>query len=215
MPTQKDLKRIVRARMEKTGESYTAARLHVVRKTETPLDYSLAGMSDDSVKKATGRDWPAWVKLLDAAGSAQKAHRDIAKYISSLGTPDWWSQMVTVGFERIRGLRARNQRRDGAYEAHKSKTFAVPVAQLYKAFADARQRAKWLDAKVTVRASNANKTMRISMEDDSSVQIGFTSKAAGKSAVAIQHSKLSDKAAAERMKAWWAEQLEALAKLLS
>ena len=214
MPTQKDLKRIVRARMEKTGESYTTARLHVVRKAETPLDYSLAGMSDDSVKKATGRDWPAWVKLLDAAGSAEKAHRDIAKYVSSLGTPDWWSQMVTVGYERIRGLRARNQQRDGAYEAHKSKTFAVPVARLYKAFADTKQRAKWLDAKVVVKASSANKTMRISMEDNTSVQIGFTSKSAGKSAVAIQHSKLPDKAAADRIKAWWGEQLGALANYL-
>ena len=28
MPSQKDLKKIVRARMEKTGEAYTAARLH-------------------------------------------------------------------------------------------------------------------------------------------------------------------------------------------
>ena len=30
MTTQKDFKRVVRARMQKTGESYTAARAHVV-----------------------------------------------------------------------------------------------------------------------------------------------------------------------------------------
>src|SRR3982751_1111132 len=108
MPKQKDLKRIVRDRMEKTGESYTAARLQLVRKKENYAE--TAGMTDAAVKKATGRNWAQWVRLLDAEKSAQKPHREIAKSVSSIGTPDWWSQMVTVGYERIRGLRDRGQR---------------------------------------------------------------------------------------------------------
>jgi len=48
VPIQKDLKKLVRARMQKTGEAYTAARLHIVsRKKETvpekvapPPDYA-------------------------------------------------------------------------------------------------------------------------------------------------------------------------------
>lgn len=212
MPKQKDLKKIVRARMEKTGESYTAARLHVVRKRDHA---GVAGMSDASVKKATGRDWTAWLKVLDAAGAAEKSHRDIAKSVASLGTPDWWTQMVTVGYERIRGLRAKGQRRDGRYEANKSKTFRVPVARLYKAFADARQRRRWLGTKVSVRSANANKRMRITWDDDTSVQIGFTSKAPDRSAVAIQHSSLPDKASADRMKTLWGERLDALAEMLA
>ena len=36
MPRQKDLKRLVRARMEKTGEAYTTARAQVLRKPRTP-----------------------------------------------------------------------------------------------------------------------------------------------------------------------------------
>jgi hypothetical protein len=215
MPQQKDLKRIIRARMQKTGESYTSARLHLVKKIESPIDTSVAGMSDAAVKKATGRDWTQWVKVLDAAEAAKKSHRDIAKHVKSLGTPDWWTQMVTVGYERIRGLRAKGQRRDGNYEANKSRTLPVPVARLFKAFADAKQRAQWLPAKVTVRAKNPNKTMRITWnEDDTSVQIGFMSKGPAKSAVAIQHSKLPDKAAADRVKAMWGENFEALARFL-
>src|SRR5438445_11667536 len=104
MPKQKDLKRIVRTRMQKTGESYTAARLQIVKKKEA--DYAeLAGMSEAAIKKATGRPWAEWVKLLDAAGASSKPHRDIARHVSSLGVPDWWSQTLTVGYERIRGLR--------------------------------------------------------------------------------------------------------------
>ena len=105
MPKQKDLKRIVRSRMQKTGESYTAARLQVVRKQEPSPNYAgVGGMSDAAVKKQTGRDWTEWVKVLDAVDAAGKPHREIAEYVSSIGTPDWWSQMVTVGYERIRGL---------------------------------------------------------------------------------------------------------------
>ena len=33
MPLNKDLKRLVRARMSKTGESYTAARAHILAKS--------------------------------------------------------------------------------------------------------------------------------------------------------------------------------------
>ena len=163
MPKQKDLKRIVRSRMQKTGESYTAARLQLLKKK----DYaSLAGMSDAAVRKQTGRDWAGWVKLLDAANAAEKPHREIARDVSSLGAPSWWAQMIAVGYERIRGLRAKGQRRDGGYEAHKSKTYRVPVERLFKAFVDAKQRAKWLPVKITVRRSSANKTMRIVWDDE-------------------------------------------------
>ena len=71
MPIQKDLKRIVRSRMQKTGESYTAARLQIVKKKDA--DYArLAGMSEAAVKKATGRSWPEWIRILDNAGATSK-----------------------------------------------------------------------------------------------------------------------------------------------
>ncbi len=211
MPKQKDLKRIVRARMEKTGESYTTARLHLVPKKSNYAE--TAGMSDASVKKATGRDWTQWVRLLDAEKSTEKPHREIAKYVSSIGTPSWWTQMVTVGYERIRGLRDRGQQRGGGYEANKSRTFAVPVAKLFDAFAKPRTRAKWLPG-VKVRTARPNKTMRLTI-DDSLVMVGFVSKGEKKSSVAIQHTKLADKAAAAKMKEWWGERFDALAELLA
>lgn len=217
MPRQKDLKRAVRARMSKTGESYTTARLYLVRKKETPEpDYAaLAGMSDETIESKTGRSWREWVAVLDAEKCAEKPHREIARYVASLGTPDWWSQTVTVGYERIRGLRAIGQRRGGGYEANKSRTFAVPLAKLYKAFANARLRGQWLPEKVEVRGATANKRMRIRMADDTVVEINFTAKGDAKSAVAVQHTKLPDKAAAEKVKVWWAQRFDALSNLLA
>jgi uncharacterized protein YndB with AHSA1/START domain len=215
MPTQKDFKRLVRTRIQKTGEAYTAARLQLLKKKEPAPDYArAAGMSDASVRKASGRDWREWVTLLDAARSTEKPHREIVAHVSSLGTPDWWSQMITVGYERIRGLRDRGQRRGGGYSASKSRTFPVEVARLYRAIRNDKLRRRWLDVKTSFRSGTPGKRMRMTWDDGSIVTFEFTAKG-GKSAVAVGHEKLPDKAAAEAVKKAWAERFDRLAEFLS
>lgn len=216
MPKQKDLKRLIRSRMQKTGEAYTAARLQVLKKKEPSPNYAaVAGMSDASVRKATGRLWAEWVALLDATRSAEKPHREIAEYVSSLGTPDWWSQMVTVGYERIRGLRERGQRRGGGYRASKSRTFPVSVDKLFRAFASATQRRRWLPVKVALRSATPAKRMRMTWGDHSIVVFEFTAKGAAKSAVAVGHEKLPDKSAVEAIKKAWSGYFDRLGQFLS
>jgi hypothetical protein len=225
MPTQKDFKRLVRSRMKKTGEAYTAARLQLLKKNEQtpssgknepPPDYAeLAGTSDSAIVKQTGRTWAQWVRVLDDVRAAEKPHREIAEFVSSLGTPDWWSQTVTVGYERIRGLRRIGQRRDGTYEASKSRTFNVPIERLFDAFANARTRRRWLGVKVAVRSASPGKRMRLMWDDATPVQVGFMAKGGAKSAVAIQHQKLPDKSAADAMKKAWTEHFDRLGQLLS
>jgi len=207
MPIQKDLKRIVRSRMQKTGESYTAARLQIVKKKEAGFA-ELAGMSEAAVRKATGRSWSEWVRILDNAGATSKPHREIAKYVRLQGgVSSWWSQSVTVGYERIRGLRDKGQRRGGGYEAHKSRTFAVPVKKLFAEF-------KKFAADFDVRSTTPNKRMRIAWSDDTAVEILFMPKGEKKSVLVVTHQKLPDKPTVEKMKSWWSERLDALASLL-
>jgi uncharacterized protein YndB with AHSA1/START domain len=123
---------------------------------------------------------------------------------------------VTVGYERIRGLREIGQRRSGSFEASKSKTFPVPVGRLYRAFHVARTRARWLpNVDFVVRKATPEKSMRVSWQDGSSVELYFTAKGARKSQVAIQHVRLSSKAEAANRKAYWTERLNALEALLS
>ncbi len=215
MPTQKDLKRLVRSRMQKTGEAYTAARLQLVKNQPGPGYAKVAGMSDSAVRKQTGRTWAEWVRVLDEAHAAEKPHGQIANYVASLGTSSWWTQMVTVGYERIRGLREKGQRRDGRYEASRSRTFNVPVETLFDAFAKPRMRRRWLPVKVTVGSATPPKRMRIVWEDNTSVQVGFTSKGTAKSMVAIQHETLPDKSAAKAMKTAWSEHFDRLGEMLS
>jgi uncharacterized protein YndB with AHSA1/START domain len=224
MPTDKDFKRLVRGRMQKTGESYTAARARlrikkpaVVSSSIAPAEYArLAGKSDVIMKEKTGCSWERWVKALDREKAYTWPHRDIATHVrEKYKIPGWWAQSVTVGYERIKGLRAVGQRRDGLFEAGKSKTFPIPLAQLYDAFSDARVRRRWLpDVDLTIRTATREKSMRISWPDRTSVAVGFTTRGAGKSQVSLVHEKLPDRAAVSRMKEYWSERLAELGKLL-
>lgn len=233
MPTDKDFKRVVRARMKKTGESYTSARAQLLRDKKPkptkaaepapvnaaakPADFAkLAGMSDAAVKKATGCNWERWVYALDRVMADTWSHAEIAKYVrQKFDTPDWWTQTVTVGYERIKGLRARGQRRDGTYEASKSKTIAAPLGQLFEAFKNADRRARWLDAPLEVRSATKNKSLRIRWSDGSAVDVGLLSKGGGKSQIAIGHRKLASREEAARMKTFWSDRLDALADLVT
>jgi len=231
MPKDKDFKRRVRSRMKKTGEAYTAARSHLLQKSPDepgpppaaaapplPDDYAaLAGQSDEVVREKTGRSWPEWVALLDVAGCASWPHREIAAHVRrEHGVPSWWSQTVTVGYERIKGLREVGQRRDdGSFEANKSKTFAVPVADLYRAFDDPALRARWLpDAGLVVRTAIHEKSARVTWPDGTHVDLYFVAKGDAKSQLAVQHRKLADKDDAEARKSDWAERLAALGEVL-
>ena len=224
MTANKDFKRLVRARMQKTGESYTAARSHFAPRSPAPAkpapakpDYArLAGRSDEIIKARTGCTWERWVKALDRVRAYEWTHRDIARHVhEKYKIEGWWAQSVTVGYERIKGLRAIGQRRSGAWEASKSRTLSAPVDTVFRAFHDPRRRRRWMTgAKPTVRSATPGKSMRMAWPDGTFVIVGFTAKGEAKSQVAIQHEKLPDQAAATRMKAYWSERLEALSETL-
>lgn len=232
MTVAKDFKRLVRARMQKTGEAYTTARAVLLTKpapaprasapsrahpVPAVADYAkLAGMSDTAIKAKTGCDWESWVSALDYKKAYTWSHREIAEYVhEKFKVPGWWTQSVTVGYERIKGLRAIGQRRDGGFEASRSKTIGVSVSRVFRAFKDARVRRKWLpDVKLTIRTATPDRSLRISWDDGTSVDVWLTGKGKDKSAVAVTHKKLTGKDDAGRRKAYWGERLEALAGVL-
>lgn len=237
MTRDKDFKKLVRNRMRKTGESYTTSRTQLMSAAKpaksaaparptpaqgsvTPtsaIDVSKAGMADATIATKTGRTWSEWVAVLDAAGAAAMSHRDIARLVHErMGVPGWWSQAVTVGYERIRGLRDVGQRRSGGYEVNKSKTCAAPVAVLFRAVATTRNRNRWLpDVALTIRTATAEKSMRVTWPDGTDVHLYFIAKGADRSQITVQHGKLSSRAEAERMREYWGERLTVLATLLA
>jgi hypothetical protein len=175
------------------------------------------GMSDAAVEAKTGKNWPQWFALMDADGCASMPHKAIATHLHERhGVPDWWCQMVAVTYERARGLREKHQTPAG-FQASASKTVDVPVACLFKAWADPRRRAKWLPGmKLVVRKSTPDKSMRITWPDPpSDVDVYFWVKGEAKSQVSLSHRKLVDVNAVAAMKVFWAGALRRMKETLA
>lgn len=94
-----------------------------------------------------------------------------------------------------------------------SKTLNVSVGKLYTAFADARQRNKWLErGTLKVRTTQKAKTARFNYMDGSSrVNAYFESKGRAKTMVTVEHERLPDATAVEEMRAMWKDRLSDLA----
>jgi hypothetical protein len=222
MTRQKSFKQSIRARMEKTGESYSEARRQLLAKAERKAESATVEgyeelMSDDAIQRRTGKRWGEWFAILDAWGAADRKHKEIAAWLSERHGVDGWSaQSLTVGYERARGLRALGERSGGGFSATASRTVAVPVERLFEAFTDESERPRWLpDGALRERTSTAPKSARFDWEDGSTrVIAGFEAKGDAKSQVALEHERLPDAESAEEMKAFWRERLTELRELL-
>ncbi|HEV7745154.1 MAG TPA: DUF4287 domain-containing protein [Pyrinomonadaceae bacterium] len=177
-----------------------------------PTKATTPRMSDDAVQAKTGKTWKEWFAILDKAGAKKLSHQEIVKYLhAKQGVGPWWQQMVTVNYERARGLRDVHQKPSG-YEISVSRTINVPIAKLYHAFANDKARNAWLaEDGLAVRKATANKSMRVTWNDvKTSLEISFLSKGDGKSQVVVQHSKLPNAKASTTMKTYWRNALDRL-----
>ena len=217
MTRQKSFKRLVRSRMEKTGESYTAARAVLLAAEEPKATEGPAlSMSDEAIRRRTGRGWEEWFDLLDEWGAAERTHAEIARWVADEhGTDGWSAQAVTVTYERARSLRAVGERPEG-FAITASKTVAVPVDRLYETFVDESLRERWLpEGELRERTASKPKAARFDWGDgETRVNVGFTAKGEAKSAVALEHERLADAAEAERMKTFWRDRVAALKEVL-
>jgi hypothetical protein len=76
MTEQKARKRQVRTRMAKTGERYTSARRHVTKPEPLPPRVAEPPFSEAAVRKATGKGWDDWFRILDGwAGQTTRTPR--------------------------------------------------------------------------------------------------------------------------------------------
>jgi len=175
-----------------------------------------ANVGDDAVRAGSGRGWSEWFALLDQVGAHNWKHKDIAAYVyDELECPGWWNQMVAVGYEQARGLRAVNETASG-FQVSCSRTIEAPVRAAYAAWAQESQRRRWLGTvAIAVRTSTPEKTMRITWSDGaSSVEVYFYSKGAGRSQVNVQHRKLASARDVASMRGFWSDALERLRHLL-
>ena len=217
MTEQRSFKHLVRTRMAKTGESYTAARTALL--SPSPGEPKSAGKpllptSDAEIRRRTGRGWEEWFDLLDEWGAAERTHREIALWVAEqqgVVPLAWNAQAVAGSYERVRGGRAVGQHADG-FRVSASKTVAAPVERLYDAFVDAAKRKRWLpDGKLRTRTATKPKTAHFDWGDGPTrVHVTFTTKDGAKSTATLSHERLANAREAERMKAYWRDRVTTL-----
>ena len=236
MPIQKTFKGRVRARMAKTGESYTSARNQLLRKAEEPAaapepetaaDSSSAAQpaaepapayttSEEAAVRATGRTYPEWFAILDAWGATKRKHGEIATWLSNEhGVPPWWTQAVTVSYERARGLRAVHEMKSG-FTVGVNRTIEAEPDVALAAFTDATLRRQWLgEVALSQRRTTAQGNARFDWPEPSSRLVVYAGpKAPGKTLVSVSHERLADPDVADREKVAWKERLGRLKSFL-
>ena len=212
MTVQKSFKRLVRARMAKTGESYAAARAQLL--AGPPITPGQVGTpwlacSDARIRERTGMGWEGWFELLDSWDAEQLPHTEIARRVAELQrTPIlcWDAQAVTTSFERSRGTRAVGERcgPDG-FVASASKTIAAPHGEIFRAVVDPGWRAAWLpDLELVERSVVEPKSARFDVEDGRTrLLVTVTPKALAKATIATEHSRLAGPEELEQQRAFW------------
>ena len=205
--------------MEKTGESYTAARASLLFAQEPEaVAQPVLATSDEAIRSRTGRGWEEWFNLLDEWGAPERSHTEIARWIAErqgIEPLAWNAQAVANSYERVRGLREVGEKPDG-FTITASKTVAMPVERLYDAFVDESLRRRWLpDGELTERTATKPKSARFDWGDGGTrVNVVFEAKGEEKSTAAVQHERLADAEEAERMKAYWRDRVSTLEEVL-
>jgi uncharacterized protein YndB with AHSA1/START domain len=128
--------------------------------------------------------------------------------------PGWWSQSVTVAYERARGMRARHQMA-GGFEVTVNRTIAVPPATALTAFTDEAIRERWLPgAGMRQRRTTAVASARFDWAAPESRVVVFSNpKGDTRTTVTVVHEKLPDAESAAEQKAAWRDRLGALRAL--
>jgi hypothetical protein len=225
MTRHRTFKQLVRTRMEKTGESYTAARAMLLATHHDPnrTDPAAAvqasagpvlATSDEAIRQRTGHGWEEWFDLLDAWGAADRSHREIARWLAEQLEADplaWSVQAVAVSYDRARKGRAVGERADG-FAASATRTIGAAAETVFDTFMDESARAGWLpDGRLHTRTSTRPRSARFDWETgETRVLVTFDAKGSEKTTVALEHSRLADADEADKAKRRWREALSAL-----
>lgn len=219
MTTHEAFKKRVRERMAKTGERYGAARRALLAAAAQPNPSGWAAMpqhSDEQVRAKTGRGWNEWVAAIDAGPGRASGHTAIAAWLVGEGIDAWWAQGVTVGFERITGLRMPGQMPDGTFTVSRSRVIALPPAELRALLLDDAARNDLLpDFTVTLLSRPDAKAPRFAFARGGEAlgQVSFATDeaSAARTRLTVTHAKLPTFDEGELWKEFWSEWLEALA----
>ncbi len=228
MTTSKKLKKEIRTRASRTGESYTAARRQVLLARGKPAPASIPkpelkpAIGNESIVKATGHGYDHWFGVLDAFDAPAKGHTASAAHLlKEHGIRAWYAQMITVQYERARGKRSRNQSCSGDFQVNVSKAMGAGIEAVTAALSDGRwlkdadpELSRAFPRPARLEVKNAKLAKLRYKWDGTTIEIRVTATKSG-ATVTADNMKLSDAAHVERRRSQWRTALEALRAFLA
>ncbi len=166
-------------------------------------------ISDEAVKKATGRTWEQWFDLLKSLDAKNLPHKEIARALNQDYHVDgWWAQSITVHFEKAIGRRVHGQIGEGNFQTSASKTLPGDLDQVLRTWIGAVGRASGFDGLAFDGEPKVSKTedwryWRVDLKDGTKVTAVIGRKGSNKTTLTIDHEKLPDSASVERWKEFW------------
>ncbi len=213
MTKQESFKARVRARMVTTGERYTEARRVLLAKAEAGGRHWIAQpeLSDDAVKARTGKGWDEWCDLIDAWPGTIDGHKAIATYLRDSHDVDaWWAQGVTVGYERITGIRLPYQQADGTFTANKSRTVSGDADALRSMLLDADSRSDLFAGLSTeLKSKPTSKAIRLAIGPGVAA-VYIEDRTEGRAKITVAHEGLPHAESVDEWKFFWSDWLEAI-----
>lgn len=216
MTTQENFKKRIRTRMAKTGERYSAARRVLIAQAEGPDAWvSQPEASEEAVRENTGHGWNEWVALIDAGPGRDAGHTAIATWVrDEHDVGSWWAQGVTVGYERITGIRLPGEMPDGTFTISRTRVLDLDASDFRAALLDDALRADLIpNLATTLRSKATAKSLRFDVEQRGET-VGIVAFALDavkeRIRLTVTHEKLATPDDGELWKAHWAAWLAAL-----
>lgn len=196
-----------------------------------------AKIGDDAVAAATGREWSEWIELLDDWGAAEKGHAATARHLAAEhGLSGWWSQMVTVHYERTQGLREVGETASGHYQVGVQRTVHLAPDEAWERLTGADGLAAWLGDGAPssleegtdytladgttgeVRVVRDGSHVRLTWQPEgwrapSTLQVRVNEAASGRATLSFHHEQLPDAEHREALREHWRDALDRLVEL--
>jgi hypothetical protein len=225
MTRHQTFKRRVRARMARTGESYTTARRQLLAPASHPFDgppadEGLRQLLDRRrawVQRVTGRAMDDWISILDRAGARAMGYWDLWRWLADSGhlAESGLRAAVVLTYEQHIGRRQVGQSCDGDYPVHVSRTLRGTMDDVLR---------RWLEhvgdgrtfnganvvAGPAVSTTERFRYWRARLADGTRVSATIWKRPDGRISLGVQHRAFPDRAAAEACRAYWKEFLAPL-----
>ena len=192
-----------------------------------------------AIINATGRSKEEWFEIVESKNPAEMTHKEIAAWLQNeYQLSFWWSQEITVLYEKHAGRRKTGQTQDSGFQIGVSKTFNIPAVKLWELItsragfelisgdklpvSNITETIQKSPAQIEYQITTLRKDSHIRMKwrvpewkSHSILQVRVTGKGVSKAVLTFHQEKLDNEAVRSSMKQYWQKQIIQFEKLIA